>query len=226
VLGETLDQLIADQPVLERKLGVAESRLSHCKQWLDALSDDLILEKAEVKLNGTGSDVTALSQQIENAEDELAVLRAVPVPSGDIKQRVQAYVAALGRSSVSGIDEGLKLEVNWPTSNAVSLLAILQPEKMCDVILAAIERVANTPLAAVERPARMAELRRRIVQMQHQEYALDPNADVGVEVLLGVKVVRRVPAKQAVPARPAPLQTAKPASSIDKRLERLRSAQI
>jgi hypothetical protein len=44
----SLKQLVADKPVLEKKLHSAQSTLSSCKVWLDQLPKGAVLEPVEV----------------------------------------------------------------------------------------------------------------------------------------------------------------------------------
>ena len=170
-LRATLDKLVADQPILERKLDAARYTLADARAFLDALPDDAVLE-AVTSVKPNGLDLDTVRRRIEDAEDELKKLASVPVPSADIKQRVKQYVAALGRPTVSGVTDGKKLEVSWPSNSAVSLLAVLLPDKIVEVILAEIERAANVPLPFEQRRKRMVELRRQIDTLQRQAMAL------------------------------------------------------
>ncbi len=190
-MRSTLDKLIKDLPVIERRLADAEYTLEHCQTWLDALPDDVVLEPVKVKSNG--ADLADVREHVKKAEEELEALSQVPVPSGDIRERVKDYVAALGRPKVSGVSHDDKLKVSWPTSDATSLLAILIPDKMTDVILAEIERAANDPLPLERRRKRMIELRRMIDELQRQALALGADAyALPPPVILGVRVVRAV----------------------------------
>ena len=53
----SLDQLVKDKPVLERKLNAAKYTLADAKAWLDALPDDAVLEPvASTKPDGFDLD--------------------------------------------------------------------------------------------------------------------------------------------------------------------------
>jgi hypothetical protein len=190
-LRASLDKLVTDQPILENKLADARYTLSSCKQFLAALPDDVALEAVKsVKPNGY--DLDTVQRRIKDAEDELNKLASVPVPSADIEQRVKQYVAALGRPSVAGVADGKKLDVSWPSNSAVSLLAVLLPDKMVEVILAEIERAANAPLPFEQRRKRMVELRRQTDTLQRQAFALGAGtSDLPPAVVLGVRVASR-----------------------------------
>jgi chaperonin cofactor prefoldin len=151
-LRSTLAQVVADKPVLEKKLSRASWTLRSCKNWLDGLPDDVVLEPVTaVKPNGHAlSDV---KERLKDAEAELEKLASVPVPSADIAARVREYIASLGRPAVSGVSDGQRLEVSWPSSSAVSLLGVLLPDKMVEVLMAEVERATNVPLPLAERQA-------------------------------------------------------------------------
>ena len=74
-----MDKLVADKPMFENKLDSAQYTLTNCRAFLDALPDDAVLEPvASVKPNGFDLDTV---RRIEDAEDEVKRLRAVPVPT-------------------------------------------------------------------------------------------------------------------------------------------------
>jgi hypothetical protein len=188
----TLKKLAADLPIVEAKRDAAERILERCQAWLDELPD-VNLEIVKPKpING--SDLNGIREQLRHAQDELEDLAKVPVPSADIEMHVRDYVAGLGRPKVSGIDGGaLPLAVVWP-DDAVSLFALLMPDKMVEVILAEINRAANTPMPLDQRRKRMAELRRMIDELQRQAFAMgDAPYNLDPAIILGVRVVKREP---------------------------------
>jgi predicted nucleic acid-binding Zn-ribbon protein len=67
-LTESLRQLIADKPVLEQKLRVAQTVLSNAKAWLERLPEDTQLEIVEVKADG---DLEEVRERINTLEAEL-----------------------------------------------------------------------------------------------------------------------------------------------------------
>jgi hypothetical protein len=191
----TLKKLVADQPIIEQKRRAAERTFEECQAWLDALPDDVTLEVVKPKPHG--SDLHGIREQIKNAQDELAELSGMTVPSADIGERVKAYVAGLGRPKVSGVGDRDKLQVSWPSDSAVALHAILEPEKMVAVIRKEIERAASDPLPLDQRRKRIAELRRTIDELQRQAFALGDNPySLDPAIILGVRVVRRETVKK------------------------------
>ncbi|MGA8389717.1 MAG: hypothetical protein WB769_17525, partial [Pseudolabrys sp.] len=56
-----------------------------------------------------------MRRHIKKFQEEIAHLKSVPVPPADIKDRIEQYVAAVGRPRiVSGLADGQALKVVWP----------------------------------------------------------------------------------------------------------------
>src|SRR5262245_54220568 len=108
----SLNDLLEDEKILQKRVRQARSVVAACRQWLDPLPDDVVLVVAEApKPNGRGlGDCTAL---IKSIQAELASLRAMPTPSADIEQRIKAYVANLARPTITGIGKGETLRIVW-----------------------------------------------------------------------------------------------------------------
>jgi hypothetical protein len=65
---------------------------------------------------------------------------------------------------------------------------------MTEIILAEIDRAANTPMPLDQRRKRMAELRRMIDELQRQAFAMgDAPYNLDPAIILGVRVVKREP---------------------------------
>ena len=186
----TLDKLIADKPMFASKLDSAQYTLKNCRAFLDALPDDAVLTPvAPVKPNGL--DLDTVWRRIEDAEDEVKRLRAVPVPSSEIEDRIREYVAALARPQVSGIATGQQLQVRWP-DNVIAVLALLLPEQMTNALLKEIDRLANLPMPLPQRKRRIAELQAEIDTLQRQALALGAGTSgLPPAVVLGVRVGSR-----------------------------------
>jgi hypothetical protein len=199
-LRRTLDQLIADKPVLERKHHRTKHLASACREWLDALPKGTELELVEVKPDG--HDLDEVRDRIKETKDELKALRAVSTPAHDIAQRVKAYVQSLARPEVSGIGEDEELEVIWPT-NVLTAFALLLPEKIEEVILAEVDAAANDLIPIKERPARIAELEEEIERLAYLEEALvvasgaERSRSASPQAVLGVRVVDKRVARAA-----------------------------
>lgn len=185
----TLNQLIADKPILEQKLGAARSTLSNCKLWPNLLPEDTVLEQTVVEANGY--DLVHVRARIKTAQAELATLRAVPIASPDIKRRVEQYVNTLGRPKVAGIGKDETLRVTWPGDGHMlpMMLAFFHRDAMVEALLREIESVADDPLPLAERKKRIAELEVEIEVLQRQAFALGaPTTDLPPHVVLGVKL--------------------------------------
>jgi hypothetical protein len=194
-LSNTLKKLIADLPTIEAQRDTAEHTLESCQAWLDELPDNTTLEVVKVKSNG--ANLGAVRELIRHAEDELADLAKIPVPSADIATKVRNYVATLARPQLTGIGDGAApLSVIWPNDTA-ALLAFLHPEAMTNALLKEVERVSNTMGPPTQRKARMAELKEQIDELRRVAFSLgDQPYDLSPEVVLGVRVVRREQVKK------------------------------
>ena len=186
-LRASLDKLVADQPILENKLDCARYMLADARAFLDALPDDAVLTPvASVKPNGI--DLDTVWRRIEDAEDEVKRLRAVPVPSSDIEARIGEYVNALARPKVTGIAAGQQLQVSWP-DNVIAVLALLLPDQMTNALLKEIDRLANLPMPLPQRKRRIAELQAETEELQRQALALGAGtSDLPPAVVLGVRI--------------------------------------
>ena len=170
-LRATLDRLVEkDLPNAEAKLDDARYLLDDCKAFLAELPDDVTLELVKaVKPNGV--DLHTVRRRIADAEEEIARLTAIPVPSSDIEGRIEQYVAALARPKVTGVATGQRLQVTWPT-DVIAVLALLLPNEMTKALMAEVERQANEHGALTERKKRIAELKAEVDTLQRQAFAL------------------------------------------------------
>jgi hypothetical protein len=141
-----------------------------------------------------GLSLTAVRARIKKLQESVAVLKRVPIPAPDIRQKVQSYVRGLTRPIVSGIASGEALTVQWPT-NLHAPMAFLQPEALGERLMAEIDRIANTPYPLAEREQQIAELEREIDRLQRTEEAIVVATGAPRErgcppwVVLGVKAV-------------------------------------
>jgi hypothetical protein len=203
-LRATLDQLVADLPVLKKKLHAAQSVLSSCKAFLDDLPDNATLEPLTVDVSGR--DLASVRTKIEAAQSELAHLRALPTSSADIEQRVRAYVEAMARPTITGIGKGdEKLSVFWPgagwdsngprehRADILPLMALLHGDKMVEALMAEIERTTSDVVPIKERATRIAALTDEIEQLAYVEGVL-----VAAAIANGEDAQRSPKAPQAV----------------------------
>jgi hypothetical protein len=190
----SLVKLVKDLPAIENKLDATRYTLTDAKAWLANLPDDTeLVPVATVK---DGYDLATVHSRINDAEDEIKRLRAVPVPSADIAERVREHVSALSRPTVSGIGTGQPLRVTWP-DDVIAVLALLLPEQMVAALLKEIERQSKAPMPLPQRKQRIAQLLAGIDILQSQALALGADtAGLPPAVVLGVRVTRREETKR------------------------------
>ena len=138
-------------------------------------------------------DVRARIKQLKN---QVAVLKGVPIPPSNVREKVQTYVQGLTRpivGGINGVDE--TLTVKWPTEPHV-LLAFLQPEALVERLMAEIDRIANTPCPLAQRERKIVELEGEIDRLQRIEEAIVVATGAPRQpgclpaVVLGVKVIQ------------------------------------
>jgi len=179
-------------------MGIIES----CKAWLAALRPAIVLEQVAPVVED-GLSLTAVRARIKKLQESVAVLKRVPIPAPDIRQKVQSYVRGLTRPIIGGVDAGEVLTVQWPKELHV-LMAFLQPEVLVERLMAEINRIANTPCPLAEREQQIAELEQQIDRLQRTEEAVVVATGATRErgcppwVVLGVKATE-APGVRAVP---------------------------
>ena len=136
------------------------------------------------------SDVRA---RIKNLKNQVEVLKGVPTPPSNIREKVQTYVQGLTRPVVSGIALDEALTVQWPTG-LHALMAFLQPDVLVERLMTEIDRIANTPCPPAQREQQIARLEEEIDRLQRTEEAIVVATGAPREagcppwVVLGVKV--------------------------------------
>jgi hypothetical protein len=211
-LQERLQQLLTGQKHVKARLDGTQRLISSCRAWLDRLPDGAKLE--QVKANTEGKELADVRAQIKAARDELKMLKRAPVPSPDLRQRIERRVAALGSPTVRGIGQGETLKIFWPgaketisghderSCDPLALFSVLFPEKLVDAVMAEVERMTSEPLPLAQRPAQIAAVEREIEGLSHVEEALvelalargEPVHRSGSalpQAVLGVRVVER-----------------------------------
>jgi hypothetical protein len=143
--------------------------LSSVRAWIDALPADTVFEQV-APTSTRGETLQSVRDHIEEIEAEIKALRGAPLPSPDLRARVEAYVESLGAPVVSGIEAGQQLEVRWP--DPVLLVAALMPERLVERVFDAAQRSASELLPPEERPARIDELERDLERLSLMEEAL------------------------------------------------------
>jgi hypothetical protein len=181
-LRASLRQMVGSLPALKTRCDAAQATLSGCKVWLDRLPEGTVLEPVQVKTDGR--DLEEVRARIKTAEAELAALRAVPVPSADIEERVRAYVHSMARPTISGVGSGERLKVIWPgagwdssgprehRADVLPLIATLHSDAMVAALMREVERMADEPLPRAERIRRIAALETELAELAYVEEAL------------------------------------------------------
>jgi uncharacterized small protein (DUF1192 family) len=151
--------------------------------------------------------LTAVRTRIKTLQETVAVLKRVPIPAPDIRQKAGSYVEGLTRPIIGGIDAGEVLTVQWPAPKELhALMAFLQPEALIEKLMAEIDRIANTPCPLAQRQQRIAKLEEEIDRLQRSEEAIVVATGAARErgcppwVVLGVKATE-APGVRAVSSR-------------------------
>jgi hypothetical protein len=137
------DRLLAEQKALQARRPIDMGIIESCKAWLAALPPATVLEQVAPVVED-GLSLTAVRARIKKLQESVAVLKRVPIPAPDIRQKVQSYVRGLTRPVVGGIALDEALTVQWPTG-LHALMAFLQPDVLVDRLMVEINRIANTP---------------------------------------------------------------------------------
>jgi hypothetical protein len=192
-LCSEVDRLLAEQKALQARRPIDMGIIESCKAWLAALPTGTVLKQV-IPDTEDGLSLRALRARIKEIQESVAVLKRVPIPAPDIRQKVQSYVRGLTRPIIRGVDAGEVLTVRWPTELHV-LMAFLQPEVLVERLMVEINRIANTPCALPEREQRIAELEQEVDRLQRAEEAIVVATGGARErgcppwVVLGVKAI-------------------------------------
>jgi hypothetical protein len=182
------DAVLAKAKRLRAAANAEQKVLSGAKLWLELLPPDAELEAADAVV-GDGLQLDEVRRRKAAVADEIKALRAVPVPSADIRERLQSYVEQLahaGRPDMRGI-EGGALQVYWPdagasrsslsgfntdSANALLMAACLFPDVLVDRLMATVEASTSKPMPPPARLARLRELAGELDQLGRVEVAL------------------------------------------------------
>jgi hypothetical protein len=188
-----VDRLLAEQKALQARRPTEMGIIESCKVWLAALPTATLLEQVDPEVED-GFSLSTVRSRIKKLRNTVEVLKGVPVPPSNIREKVQTYVQGLTRPVVGGIALGEALTVQWPTG-LHALMAFLQPDVLVDRLMVEINRIANTPCALPEREQRIAELEQEVDRLQRTEEAIVVATGAPRErgcppwVVLGVKAV-------------------------------------
>ena len=169
-LGIELDRLLAEQKALPARRSIEMGIIESCKAWLTALPPGTLLEQVDPEVED-GLSLRDVRARIKKLKNQVEVLKGVPIPPSNVREKVQTYVQDLTRPVVGGIALDEALTVQWPTG-LHALMAFLQPEVLVDRLMAEIDRIANTPCPLAERERRIAKLEAEIDRLQRTEEAI------------------------------------------------------
>jgi hypothetical protein len=187
------DRLLAEQKAIHARRPIETDTIDRCKAWLAALPPATVFEQVAPVVED-GLSLTAVRARIKKLQESVAVLKRVPVPPSNVREKVQTYVQGLTRPIVGGIALGEALTVQWPR-DLHALMAFLQPEVLVDRLMVEINRIANTPCPLPEREQQIAELEQEVDRLQRTEEAIVVATGAARErgcppwVVLGVKAV-------------------------------------
>jgi hypothetical protein len=165
------DRLLGEQKTIHARRPTETDTIDRCKAWLAALPPATVLDQVAPVVED-GLSLTTVRARIKKLQESVAVLKRVPIPAPDIRQKVQSYVRGLTRPIIGGVDAGEVLAVQWPTEQLHVLMAFLQPEVLVERLMAEINRIANTPCSLPEREQRIAELEQEVERLQRTEEAI------------------------------------------------------
>jgi hypothetical protein len=86
---------------------------------------------------------------MKKLNNQVEMLKGVPVPAPNIQEKVRAYVERLPMPTIGGIAADEALIVQWPTG-LHALMAFLHPDVLVDRLMADINRITNTPYPLAE----------------------------------------------------------------------------
>jgi hypothetical protein len=200
-LSIELDRLLAEQKMLQRQRPIETDILGRCRAWLSGLPSTTVFEQVIPDVED-GLSLPAVRGRIKKLKNQVDMLKGVPIPPSNIRDKVLTYVQELTRPVVSGIALDETLTVQWPTG-LHALLAFVEPDLLAERLLAEINRIANTPFPLAEREQQIAKLEGEIDQLQRTEEAIVVATGAPREtgclpwVVLGVKVIEERGARAA-----------------------------
>jgi hypothetical protein len=187
------ERLLAEQKALQARRPIEMGIIESCKAWLTALPTTTLLEQVNPWVED-GLSLSVVRARIKKLKDQVEMLKSVPVPPSNVREKVQSYVQGLSQPLVGGIASDEALTVQWPTG-LHALMAFLQPDVLVDRLMVEINRIANTPCPLDERERQITELEDQIDRLQRTEEVIVVSTgaprDRGCPpwVVLGVKAV-------------------------------------
>lgn len=172
-----IDAALAEQTAVSSRLTILGHIIDNARRWLAQLPANATLEQVTPEID-TGLTIPAARERIKRLEASVAALKQVPLPSVDIKQRVESYVASLTQPVIKGVAAGQQLSVTWPGPpsqfaaiphvDLFTMVAFLEPEKFAERLLASIHK--NAPPA--DRDEQIKDLEQEIERLQRIEEVL------------------------------------------------------
>ena len=154
-----IDRLLAEQKALQARRPIETDTIDSCQGLAGGFTARDRARSGRACRRGWLVPHSRKGADQETAES-VAVLKRVPIPAPDIRQKVQSYVRGLTRPIIGGVDAGEVLTVRWPTELHV-LMAFLQPEVLVDRLMVEINRIANTPCPLASVSSRSPSLKMR-----------------------------------------------------------------
>lgn len=93
-----LDRLLAEQKALQARRPIGMGIIESCKAWLAALPTATLLEQVNPGVED-GLSLSAVRARIKKLKNQVEVLKDVPIPPSNIREKVQTYVQGLTRPS-------------------------------------------------------------------------------------------------------------------------------
>lgn len=172
-----IDARLAEQQSVTHNLAILSRIVGECRAWLASLPSSAALEQVTTAIE-TGLTLQATRARIDHLEKALTALKRIPLPSVDIKTRVEAYVQSLTKPLIRGVAAGETLTVEWPgpprqfaappPADLFVLAAFLQPEQFATRLLATIQRAAPP----ADRSEQIKDLEQQIENAQRAEETL------------------------------------------------------
>jgi hypothetical protein len=187
------DRALEEQKMLQRQRPIEADILGRCRAWLAGLPSTTVLKQIIPNVED-GLSLPAVRGRIKKLKNQVEMLKGVPIPPSNIRDKVLTYVQGLTWPVVSGIGLDEALTVQWPTG-LHALMAFLQPDVLVDRLMAEIDRIANTPFPLAEREQQIAELEEETDRLQRTEEAIVVATGAPREpgcppwVVLGVKAI-------------------------------------
>jgi hypothetical protein len=176
----------------------------HCREWLNLLSPSAELD--EFPMSETVAEIGDLNNlrfEIDQIKRQITEVSAAPLPAGDLREKVQAYVRWRGSRHAPDIKVvGNDFRVSWMNVDVLGnpeavagILAWLIPNAFVDRLDEIISDEVNggrKVVTAKEREQRLAELRHKLLVNERVEENL-----VATLLSHGVDCQRRIDASPA-----------------------------